>query len=311
MQAVGERPEGGISDRGIHRLAPSLRLPFFLVRQSCRNFMSDRCFDHAVLIAFYAIFSFVPLLIVLITAANKFLGSMEAAYEGTLGYTRDFVIQTDPTFIFNAQSFLQSMGRYRIPGLVLSLIIATAVFSKIEAAMNHIMKVNKRKPFILRKLLEITLILGGSLFLILSFVLTSVATAVEGFLDYHLASAPMLVPPHWMEQVQGFLLGILLPYLFSVVFFAAIYKFVPNRYVPSRVALTAAVVTSILWESAKRVFTWYVSNLALYGRMYGQLESFIVFAIWVDLSSIILLWGAEFAYALNHVVLPFKSLQDA
>lgn len=309
MQAVGEESRHVAVVRP-HRVSHTARLSLLVLRQSCRNFVRDRCFDHAVLIAFYAIFSFVPLLIVLITAAQKFLGSMEEAYEGTLGYTRDFIIQTDPTFIYNAKNFLESMGRYRVPGLVLSLVIATAVFGKIDAALNHIMRVEKRKHFILRKLLEITLILGGTLFLILSFVLTSVATAVESFLDHHLSSAPLMVPPHWMEEAQGFVVGILLPYVFSVVFFAAIYKFVPNRYVPSRVALTAAIVTSILWEMVKRVFTWYVGNVALYGRMYGELESVVVFAIWVDLSSIILLWGAELAHSLNQVFLPFKDLQN-
>lgn len=287
-----------------------VRIPWRLFVLSCRGFIRDRCFDHAILIAFYALFSFVPLLIIMIVAAHKFLGSMEAAYEGTLGYTRDFVIQTDPTFIYNARSFLEGMGHYRTAGLILSLLIATAVFSKIETALNVIMHVKRRKHFILRKLMELMLILGGTFCLLLSFILTSVATAVEGFLEYHLASTPLLVPPEWMEQAQGFFFGMFLPYAFSVVFFAAIYKFVPNTYVSSRVAFSAAIVASLLWEAVKRLFTYYVSNIALYGRMYGQLESFIVFAVWVDLTAIILLWGAELAHAINRMVLPFKSFES-
>jgi len=284
------------------------RLVWFLVRQSTRNFVHDRCFDHAALISFYAIFSFVPLLAVLIIAAQKFLGSMVAAYEGTLAYTRDFIIQTDPSFIYNARSFLESLGRYRTAGVIGSVIIAMAVFSKIEEALNRIMEVKKRKHFIMRKILEVMLILGGTFCLILSFVISSVAATAERFLDYHLASTPLLVPPHWMEQAQGFLFGMLLPFLFSVLFFSAIYKFVPNTYVPSKVALTAGLVASVIWELVKRLFTWYIANIAIYGRMYGELESFIVFVIWVDLSALIMLWGAELAHSINRLVLSFQSL---
>ncbi|MEW6369182.1 MAG: YihY/virulence factor BrkB family protein [Acidobacteriota bacterium] len=289
----------------------ALQLTWVVVRQSTRGFIHDRCFDHAALIAFYAIFSFIPLLIVLIMAAQKFLGSVAGAYEGTLSYTRQFVIQTDPSFILNAKSFLEGLGQYRTVALILSLVIATGVFGKIEAAMNEIMQVKKRKHIILRKLLEMALIAGGTLCLILSFILTSVAAAVESFLEFHLASTPLLMPPQWMEQAQGFLFGWLLPCLFTVLFFAAIYKFVPNTYVPAKVAFTAAIIASILFEFTKRIFTWYVSNLALYGRIYGQLESLIVFAIWVYLSSIVMLLGAEVAHSVNRLVLPLKSLEEA
>ncbi len=305
MNDQGEAAIAGV--KAVEVLRP-LRLAWVLVRQSTRNFFHDQCFDHAALISFYAIFSFVPLLIVLIVAAQKFFGSMAAAYEGTLAYTRDFIIQTDPSFIYNARNFLESLGRYRNAGMVASILIATAVFSKIDAALNQIMQVKKRKHFLLRKLMEAGLILGGTCCLILSFVLSSIAATVEGFLNYHLASTPLLVPPHWMEEAQGLLFGILLPYLFSVLFFAAIYKFVPNTYVPSKVAFIAAFVASFLWETVKRAFTWYVANLALYGRMYGELESVVVFAIWVDFSAIIMLWGAELAHSLNRLILPFKSL---
>jgi membrane protein len=87
----------------------------------------------------------------------------------------------------------------------------------------------------------------------------------------------------------------LLPWLITVFTFSFVYKVVPACPVPWRAAGLAGLVAGSLWESIKIAFAWYVGHVANYARIYGTLETVVVFTIWVNLSSVLLLWGGELA----------------
>lgn len=67
----------------------------------------------------------------------------------------------------------------------------------------------------------------------------------------------------------------------------------------------AAVATALL-ESAKVIFTWYLSNYANYNQLYGSLASVIVFLFWVYVAAIILILGAEICSQYQNIYRPVE-----
>jgi membrane protein len=95
------------------------------------------------------------------------------------------------------------------------------------------------------------------------------------------------------------ILKYLLSFFFTFCMFFLIYKIIPNKRIHFQSALQAALFTSLLWELAKHLFTWYVVHIASYSLLYGSLSTLVVFILWVYYSSTILLVGGEFAYFLE------------
>jgi len=78
-----------------------------------------------------------------------------------------------------------------------------------------------------------------------------------------------------------------------------IYKIIPNKKISSRPALQAALFTSLLWETAQQLFSWYVSHVARFSMIYGALSTVAVFFLFVYYSSAILILGGEIASLLE------------
>jgi len=95
------------------------------------------------------------------------------------------------------------------------------------------------------------------------------------------------------------ILKYLLSFFLTFCMYFLIYKIVPNKKIHYKSALQAALFTSLLWELAKHLFTFYVVHFALYSIIYGSLSTLVLFILWVYYSSAILVVGGEFAYFLE------------
>ncbi len=83
--------------------------------------------------------------------------------------------------------------------------------------------------------------------------------------------------------------------VFIFVLFLLVYKFLPARRVPWRMALTAATFTAICWELLKLGFSVYLTRFADYSSVYGGLATLIIVVIWVYYLSVAFVLGAEVA----------------
>ena len=78
-----------------------------------------------------------------------------------------------------------------------------------------------------------------------------------------------------------------------IIYFALFYKLIPNLHRPFRKGLIGALFTTFGWILVSLLFSYYVNNFANYTPIYGSLGSIIVLLLWINLSSIIILIGAE------------------
>ena len=99
-------------------------------------------------------------------------------------------------------------------------------------------------------------------------------------------------------------LGVVASAFTNVAFFFVLYKWVPRVRVPWRAALLAAGIVGLTWELAKYIFTWYLTNVAVgsLNRTYGSVGAVIALLLWIYLSALVILLGAELsaAYACRH-----------
>ena len=73
-----------------------------------------------------------------------------------------------------------------------------------------------------------------------------------------------------------------------------LYRTTPRTRVTWGDVWLGGLIAGLVWEGGKRIFAWYVSNIAAYSVIYGSLGAIIALLLWSYLSAQILLLGAEF-----------------
>lgn len=161
------------------------------------------------------------------------------------------------------------------------------IFTIVEWAFNAVWEVPRGRSFLSRlyglaaSLMLLTLLLG---------------LAMWGVLQVSVLAQQSPFALLWQTLAR------LVPLLTSWIVFFALYKLVPNAYVQTRAALIAAIVSGTVWEfGAKLGFELYVQNSTGITRLYGNLALIPVFMFWVWISWLILMFGAELSYVIQHM----------
>jgi membrane protein len=171
-------------------------------------------------------------------------------------------------------------------GALLALWAATTGTMTIIKAMNRAYGIRETRSLARRYALGLGLTIGGSIAILVAFV-----TIVGGaFLTERAVAALGLGDAAWsiVSLLRWPVVGLLL-----VAAAAVVYRFGPNLQPSWRTAITGALVFAIGWLVATFLFAQYVTRIADYGATYGALGGIIVLMIWLYLTGLVLLVGAE------------------
>ena len=251
------------------------------------GFVEDGGFYLSAAISFYALVSFLPLLLVIINLFVYMLGRSHDLQAAVFGYVSTIY----PLAGVALKREIGRILRHRSGGwisLMVFLWLSTMVFDSIEFSLNKIFKSSGKRRFIATKLLTFGLVLFSGVVFMLSFW----AAYLPAFLRKH----PNIITS---SAAFGFLSRSvfvqLTPFMLTLLAFTAIYKLLPARKVSFRHAAFAGITAAVLWEAAKYAFAWYVENISLLG-VYGSLSAIIFFMLWIYYSSLILLLVGEGLY---------------
>ncbi len=78
-----------------------------------------------------------------------------------------------------------------------------------------------------------------------------------------------------------------------IFYFTLFYKFVPNLQMPFKKIIVGAIFSTFGWIMVSTLFSFYINNFDNYTRVYGSLGSIIALLLWINISSMIILIGAE------------------
>jgi membrane protein len=259
------------------------------LKRTWHEFKRDNMTDWAAALTYYGVLSLFPAIIVL-TAVLGFLGSRTT--QGLLEYVR--VIAPGPAgdvaggVVRQIQGSQSLAGAAGILGILVALWSASGYLGAFTRAGNVIYDVPEGRP--LWKLAVLRVVLTLSMILLLGLcaagvVFTgSLADAVGRALGLGATGVAVWNIAKWPVIV------LLVSFAFAVLYWAA-----PNVRQPRFRWLTPGGLLAILiWLAASGAFGAYVANFGSYNKTYGSLAGIVVFLIWLWLSNIAILLGAEF-----------------
>jgi membrane protein len=268
-----------------------------LLRETVAGFIDDNALSHGAAMAFYAVTSLAPILLIVVAIAGLAFGNdaaqlaLSAQISGLMGPESADLFKTA---LANASN--KTSGSWAtVVGLITLLITASGVFGEMQLSLNTIWKVEPKGSSVSRlvraRAASLGLVAALGFLLLVSLAASAAITAFGDLLDATLPFGEMI-----MAIING-----LVSFVLIAVMFGAIYKLLPDRALAWRDVAVGAVVTAALFTIGKSLIGWYLGSSAV-ASSYGAAGGVLVTLLWVYYSSEIFLLGAEFtrAYSVRH-----------
>jgi len=262
-----------------------LRGWFDFGRNVFSSFGEDEGAVYAASIAYYTLLSLFPLILGLVAILGFFLESSDTRAR-LVDFLSGYLPQARDLISTNAETVRNTRGAAGIIAIVGFLWSAKAVFSAINAALNRVWDVKEQRPFVVRTLQELVMVLGVGACFLLS---VGATTGLRLLADLRL-------PVDQLNDASRTAFGaasFLLPIVFNIGIFAILYRMVPHTKVAWRDVWPGAIFGAIVFEIAKEAFVWYTMHFGNYNAVYGTLGTAVILLSWAYLSAVIVILGAE------------------
>jgi membrane protein len=259
-----------------------------LLRATGREFQNDDGSTMAAAIAYYALFSFFPVVLLMITVSSFFFTSATAQKE-VIAWAERYIPTSGDLIRANIGQILRARGAVSLLAILSLLWSGSGVFSALDRAVNRAWDVTELRLFWRQKLLAFGMILGAGGLLLISIVSTTFFNVIRRL---RLPLTGWQLFGKWLMFPN--LLSTLLPVTLTILIFLLLYRILPNTTVRWSDVWPGALLTSLGWELAKYLFTWYLANFASYNLVYGSVALLIAFLAWSYYTGLILILGAEF-----------------
>lgn len=261
----------------------------YVLRSSFREFGEDQCTDVAAALTYYAVLALFPGLIALLSLVGL-VGRGPDTVDALLQVLRDVgagsAVQTVEPIIRNLAT-APGAGVALVVGLATALWSASGYVNAFGRAMNRILEIEEGRPiWKLRPVMLLVTVVTVALaaLVLLALVLTGPAASAVGnalglgesvVVVWNIAKWPVIL------LVVGAIVALL-------------YYATPNIKQPRfRWISIGAFVAILVWVLASAAFGFYVAGFSSYGKTYGSLAGVIVFLLWLWITNLALLLGAE------------------
>ncbi|MER2997236.1 YihY/virulence factor BrkB family protein [Pontibacter populi] len=263
---------------------------FSLLKTSVSEFLDNESLRLAAALAFNAIFSIPPLLLIIIKAAGFFFG--EKAVSGELSNQISKAIGPQAAKEVEAiiqNAALSESGWALWVGIGTLIFAGTTFFVTLQQSLNSVWNL-KVKPTngIMRMLQErifsFGIILSIALLMLFSLVMSAAISILSGYISDLLPGVGV-----WVIKLIDFVVSVAL----ITLLFALIFKYLPDGIIRWKDTLIGSMVTALLFGLGKFLISWYIGTSDP-GSAYGAAGSIIVILVWIYYSSMIVFYGAEF-----------------
>jgi membrane protein len=261
----------------------------YVARKTLREFSKDQCTDLAAALTYYSVLALFPAAIALLSIVGLVSDGPQTV-DTLLQILRDVGASSaadtlEPTL--TELSNTPGAGWALIIGLAAALWSASGYVGAFGRGMNRIYEVEEGRPiWKLRPTMLLVTLITVALTAVVALALVITGPAAQAVGDaIGLGSTVVLV---WNIAKWPVLLAIV------VLIVALLYYATPNVQQPKfRWMSIGAFVAIIVWLVASAAFGFYVATFASYNKTYGSLAGVIVFLLWLWITNLALLFGAE------------------
>lgn len=263
---------------------------FRLALQTWTNYRRHNAQWLAAALAYFAAFAVAPLIIVVVAIAGLFMhnhqSTLNAIYDhmpgpGTLAVRQIVTATLDQP----RQSVIA-----QVAGWMLFILAAIGLFGALQFALNAVWEVAPKKLGFVQRIKERALVFAMMLALALLLMLSVLANAALTIASSHFGLP--ISGPAALAKTADFALSVALSWLF----FTLLFKYLPDARIAWRDVWLGAGLTALLFVAGQLVLGWYLGGAGV-SSAYGAFGSLVVFLLWANYSSQILLLGAEFTHA--------------
>ncbi len=251
------------------------------------RFIQDQGLPSTASLTYTTLLALVPLMTVSLAVFSAFPVSDRVAEQIQDFVFANFIPASGEVLQQYLQQFSHKASQLTGAGFVFLVLVALMLMANIDRAFNTIWRVKRKRSAMSLFIVYWSIISLGPLLIGVSMAVTS-----------YLVSLPLLSDAADTLGIGGHLLA-LMPLLASAVAFTLLYAVVPNRRVPIKHAMAGGVLAAVLFELAKRGFAFYLTHFPAYEAIYGALAAIPIFLVWVYLSWLVTLLGAEFSCCLG------------
>ncbi len=261
----------------------------YVAKKSFREFTDDQCTDLAAALTYYAVLALFPGLIAVVSLLGL-VGDSRSTTDALLGIVDDLgpasAVETfRPTIESLTTSSAAGIGL--VIGLASALWSASGYVGAFARAMNRIYEIDEGRPFWKLRPLQIAV----TLLAVVMICVIAVGLVVSGPLARSIGDAVGLGD----TAVTVFSIAkwpVLVALVVLVI--AVLYYATPNAKQPKfRWISIGALIALVVWVLASVAFGLYVANFGSYDKTYGTLAGVIVFLLWLWITNLALLYGAE------------------
>jgi len=245
-----------------------------------RRWKEDRCPQIAGSLTYTTLLALVPIftIVVALLSSTPYFGEVMAKIKVFLRMNLLPDIADTITNVY-MREFAHNARRLTAVGVAGVFIVAVWMMLIMDRSLNAIWRVRQSRPIWMSVLGYMALVVAGPFLLVVSVTVTTYIMSLS--VDITASS-----------RVHVLLLRVV-PVAMSAAAFFLVYRIIPHRHVPWRHALLGGFVAAVLFESAKELFAFYVRASPTYNVVYGAFAAVPLFLIWIYLSWLVILFGAE------------------
>ena len=274
-------------ERILRRLRAELRLSGVAAWRGLVELVNSNDLTHAASIAYYALLSFFPFLLLVLSVVGSITGN-----ENDRLAILTFVFRYFPTkldFVDNQlQAFTANRVQLGVAGALALIWASLGVFGAITSAVNEAWGVERQRSFWKHRLVSFLMLVAGGGVLVVALLLVGAVEVAQGS-----AFGAMIARFQWMAVLQTLTFN----YFATVMLIIAVglvFYFIPNAKTRFRDVWVGAALTGVLWRVAFDGFAWYIARNKSMTMIHGSIAAVVVFLLWVYVSAIILMYGVEF-----------------
>ena len=256
-----------------------------IAKRSVVSFYEDQGTHHAAALTYYALMSLFPTLLLAVSLLGL-LGAFPETYEAIINHLRGVVPATTLAPLDAAvRAALRSKGTAAL-GLVLAIVTAlygtTGYLEATRRALNVVFEARRGRSFIRRKLIDV-----ASSFVLLALVLATLVLMFAGGGIAREALGSEVAPVWRVARWPG-------AFVSALLVFSFIYYVTPDtRQRAVRWIIPGALAGVMVWLAVSAAFSTYLANFKSFNVTYGTFAAAIILLVWLWLTNVALLFGAE------------------